>query len=202
MAKASGATRTKTGDNGGSFHGSIKNVESLKNIKDKQLYNAMKSAISRYHTIMGVRQKNVKLADIGGAYGVHVTSSDGKSEGVYLSKKYFKNKTVAAVANEHAKNYKNGWSTKTNKPVAHTLTHELAHATWNSYLSSPNAKAATKEVTKLYDEWSKDKKKTGYGKYARTNVNEFWAETSTKAVHGKADRYTKAVKDIIKRYKL
>lgn len=33
-------------------------------------------------------------------------------------------------------------------------------------------------------------------------VNEFWAEVCTKAVHGKADKYTKAAKDIIKKYKL
>ena len=39
-------------------------------------------------------------------------------------------------------------------------------------------------------------------KYAKTNVNEFWAEVCTKAVHGKADKYTKAAKDIIKKYKL
>lgn len=47
-----------------------------------------------------------------------------------------------------------------------------------------------------------DKSKQGYGKYAKTNVNEFWAEVCTKAVHGKADKYTKAAKDIIKKYKL
>lgn len=45
-------------------------------------------------------------------------------------------------------------------------------------------------------------KKSGYGKYAETNVSEFWAETVTKAIHGKSDKYTKKVKEICKKYKL
>jgi hypothetical protein len=69
-------------------------------------------------------------------------------------------------------------------------------------LTSPNARAAGKEVNRLYNKWTKDKKKSGYGRYAGTNVSEFWAEVSTKAVHGKADKYTKSVKLIIKKYKL
>ena len=40
------------------------------------------------------------------------------------------------------------------------------------------------------------------GKYAETNVSEFWAETVTKAIHGKSDKYTKKVKEICKKYKL
>lgn len=37
---------------------------------------------------------------------------------------------------------------------------------------------------------------------AKTNINEFWAETSAKAVRGDQDRYTRAVRGIIKKYKL
>ena len=183
------------------YSGNISGVESLKNIKDKKLYGAMKEAISRYHSALGIPQKEVKLANIDGAYGVHVTAN-GKSEGVYLNKKIFKNGTVKSVSEMKAKDYKSGWATKTNKPVAHTLTHELAHATWNSHLSAPNAKAAGKEIKSLYKKWSGDKKKKGYGQYSKTNVNEFWAETITKGIHGKADKYTKAAKSIVKKYKL
>lgn len=204
MAKGSGSTRGKAGtaDNGGDYKGTIKNVETLKNIKNAKLYNDMKEAISRYHSALGVRQREVKLADLGGnVYGVHVTA-DGNSEAVYLNKKYFKNATSQAVAATHAANYKTGWSTQTNKPVMHTITHELAHATWNNALTGANQKAAGKEITALYRQWKDDKNKKGYGKYARTNVNEFWSETVTKAIHGTSDKYTKAVKDIAKKYKL
>ena len=183
------------------YHGKVDGIETLKNIKDPQVYKDTKEAISRYHAVMGVRQREVKLANLGaGTLGVHVTEN-GQSKAVYLNKKTFKQKEkdIKAQTNE---GYKSGWHTQTNKPMAHTITHELAHATWNSHLSAPNAKAATKEVTTLYKSWLKDKSKTGYGRYARTNVNEFWAETVTKAVHGKSDKYTTAVKRIAKKYKL
>lgn len=201
MAKTAGGVRAGTNDGSGQYKGKISNVGPLIEMKDPAMYKATKQAISRYHAVMGVRQRNVKLADLGGsAYGVHVTRG-GKSEAVYLDRKHF-DTGAKNVSREHAKNYKSGWSTSTNKPVAHTVTHELAHATWNAHMTGPNQRAAGKEIDKLYKKWSNDKRKKGYGKYAKTNVSEFWAETVTKAVHGKSDQYTRAVKDIAKRYKL
>lgn len=200
MGRNSGGTGSGTKDGGGSFKGKIKNVGSLVEMKDPAMYKATKQAISRYHSVMGVRQREVKLADFSGAYGVHVTAG-GKSEAVYLNRSHF-NQGAKKVAKDHAKNYTSGWSTHTNKPVAHTITHELAHATWNSHLTGANQRAASKDINKLYKTWMRDKKKTGYGKYARTNVNEFWAEVVTKAVHGKSDKYTKKAKSITKKYKL
>lgn len=201
MGRNSAGVKAGTNDGGGQFRGKISNVGSLVEMKDKAMYKATKEAISRYHAVMGVRQRNVKLADLGGtAYGVHVTRG-GKSEAVYLDRGHF-DTGAKNVAREHSDNYKSGWSTKTNKPVAHTITHELAHATWNAHMTGANQQAAGNEVRKLYSKWKKDKRKKGYGKYSETNVSEFWAETVTKAVHGKSDKYTKAVKTIAKKYKL
>lgn len=203
MGRNSSGTRGGLQPGDSNYKGEIKGVESLKNIKDKKLYNDIGQAISRYHSVLGVRQKNIKLADLSeGTFGVHVTTGDGKSEAVYLNKGIFKNAKSKDIVSSTKKGYDSGWHTQTNKPVAHTITHELGHATWNSHLSAPNAKAAGKEINSLYNKWSKDKRKKGYGKYSETNVNEFWAETVTKAVHGKADKYTKAAKGIIKKYKL
>ena len=77
------------GDRGGmnpgdaTFKGEIKNVESLKNIKDPQLYKEVKAAISRFAKEFGIPNKNVKLADMPMKYaGVHVTDGNGKSEGL------------------------------------------------------------------------------------------------------------------------
>ena len=133
---------------------------------------------------------------------MHVTTAEGKSEGVYLNKALYKTGTVKSITKSKASDYTSGWATQTNKPVAHTITHELAHATWNSHLSGANQKAAGKEIKAMYKSWSSDKRKSGYGKYSKTNVNEFWAETVTKAIHGKSDKYTKQVKNIVKKYKL
>lgn len=189
----------KPGDS--SYKGKIKNVESLVHMKDKAMYKDTKAAISRYHSVMGVRQRNVKLADMSaGVLGVHVTKG-GQSDAVYLNKAYF-NTGKKSVTASTKKGYQSGWHTQTNKPTAHTITHELAHATWNEHLTSANARAASKEIGSLYKTWMRDKKKKGYGDYAKTNVSEFWAETVTKAVHGKSDKYTRKVKAIAQKYKL
>ena len=203
MSKSSGGIGSHGGLNpgDGNYKGSVRNVESLKNIKQRQVYNEVGSAISRYHAVLGVRQREIKLADLSkGTLGVHVTS-DGKSEGIYLNKKYF-NQTKRDIVKSTMEGYKSGWHTKTNKPMAHTVTHELAHATWNSHFTGEKYKRAGQEIKTLSARWLRDRKKTGYGKYASTNLDEFWAETVTKAVHGKSDYYTNAVKKIIKRYKL
>ena len=180
----------------------IKNAEDLKNIKDRVVYNEMKSAISRFYKYFGIPERKIKLADMpDGTYGVTVMQG-GKTEGVYLQKKLFKNKTKAEIEAVKKKGYKSGWATKTNKPIAHTITHELAHTVWNDSLKSAKHQAAGKEITKVYHTWLKDKKKSGYGDYAKTNVSEFFAETITKGSHGKSDKYTKALTAIVAKHKL
>lgn len=189
---------------GGDFNfkiSEISGIESLKKVKDRKLYNALKQGISRYYSVLGIPEKEVKLANMKGAYGVQITEG-GKSVGVYLSKRLFKTGTVQSITAKKAADYKSGWATKTNKPVVHTLTHELAHATWNSHLTSPRAVAASKPIRALYKSWSRDKRKSGYGRYSKTNVDEFWAETITKGIHGKSDKYTKAAIGIAKKFKL
>ena len=201
MGRNSSGTRGGLQPGDSNYKGSIKNVEDLVKIKDPQVYKETAAAIARYHSVLGVRQKKIKIADLGaGTLGVHVTVN-GQSEGIYLNKKTFNQGKKAIVAQTKA-GYESGWHTKTNKPIAHTVTHELGHATWNSHLDSANARAATPAVQKLYKQWKADKKKKGYGTYAKSNINEFWAETVTKAVHGRADKYTKGVKSIIKKYGL
>lgn len=118
-------------------------------MKNPAMYKATKQANSRYYAVMGVRQKNVKLADLGGsAYGVHVTRG-GQSEAVYLDRKHF-DTGAKNVQKEHTKNYKDGWSTKINKPVAHTVTHELAHASWNAHMTEASQRATGLEINVLY----------------------------------------------------
>lgn len=200
MGKNSGGVRREPrGDY--KFKGKIEGVESIKNIKHADVYREVKSAISRYHAVLGVRQKEVKLADLpANVSGAHVTS-EGKSQSVYLNKDLF-NSRKSTIIDEKRLGYKTGWSTKTNKPIAHTVTHELAHATWNSALKSPNARKAGKEISAVYKMWAKDKKKKGYGQYAKTSVNEFFSETITKGIHGKSDKYTRALFEIVKKHKL
>ncbi|MGV8135894.1 MAG: hypothetical protein AB2L20_11825 [Mangrovibacterium sp.] len=205
MAKTSGSNVTRTGGfskNDVNYKGKVSNVSPLSSMKNNDVYREVKQGIARYHSVLGVREREIKLANLdSNVNGVQMTSGAGKSVGIYLNKGVYDLKKSQIEARTR-KAYSSGWSTKTNKPIQHTITHELAHATWNQYLSAPNAKAAGKDINKLYGSWLKDKKKSGYGTYAKSNVNEFWAETVAKAVHGNSDKYTKRVKGIIKKYKL
>lgn len=204
MAKGSTSVRRTGGfsPSDSTFSGKIGNVRSLKTIKEPQVYKEVGKAISRYESALGIRQKEIKLADLpSNVNGVHATSADGRSEGIFLNSKVF-NKTKKEIEARTRNAYESGWSTVTNKPIAHTVTHELAHATWNNHLKGDKYEKAGVEIKELYKKWSGDGNKKGYGEYARSNVNEFFAETVTKAVHGVSDDYTKAVKGIIKKHNL
>lgn len=191
-------------ENDSNYKGKIGKLESLSTIKNPAVYKEVTSAISRFHSVMGVRERNVKIATLGAGIGGVQVSEGGKSQAVVLNKSVFNGKgtTTQSVSAWAKSGYNSGHLTQTNKPVAHIVTHELAHASWNSSLTGANQKAAGKEIVKLYRKWAGDKSKKGYGKYAATNRDEFWAEVVTKAVHGKADKYTTAAKAIAKKYGL
>lgn len=177
-----------------------KTAESIGTLDDREVVLQLQKGISRYASVMGVRERVIKVASMSGAYGVTMLNSNG-SEGIYLNKSFF-NRKRNVVESEYRRQYDSGFKNRTNRPIQHTITHELAHSTWTSGYTSPKHRAAGKEINSLYRQWRKDTKKTGYGTYARKNVDEFWAETVTKAVHGKADKYTRAVKRIAKQYNL
>lgn len=173
----------------------------ITSMKHRDMEKQIHRAISRYETVMGVRERSVKIGDISGAYGVTYISANG-SKGIVLSRKYFDVSKRQFEASYKKRNYDTGFKNRTNRAAQHTVTHELAHATWASSYSAPNAKAAGKEIEKLYGKWSKDKKKKGYGEYGTRNVDEFWAEVITKGIHGNRDKYTRKAISIAKRFKL
>ena len=76
MGRNSSGTRGGLQQGDATYKGSVGKPEPLVNMKDPALYKATKEAISRYHSVLGVRQKNVKLAELSaGTYGVHVTAN-------------------------------------------------------------------------------------------------------------------------------
>lgn len=180
------------------YNGKIENLRSVTTMQDKQMYKATKEAISNFYAKTGAIERNIKMAELSNTvYGI------GSKGMVILNGKFFDRKNSKEFMEKQMKSeYKSGWQTETNKPIAHVLTHELGHTTWSSHGESANMKAASKEIKSLAKDWRKDTKKQGYGKYSHSNIDEFWAEVVTKAVHGKADKYTRKAKDIIKKYKL
>jgi len=203
MAKTSGGIRSKTGgigrDGGGNYKGTVEKIGSLKELKDTQLRRTIQQGISKYESRLGVRT-NVRIANLEGAYGVHVTSN-GKSDGVFLDRGTFLKANVNKINAVKRNAYARGFSNKTNKPSQHVVVHELGHATWNSHLSGRKQQAAGREINKLYGTFKKQNPKS-WGSYGKTNVNEFYAEGITKGVLGKSDKYTKALIRITKKYDL
>lgn len=202
MAKTSGAVRgaSKSGGREGSdsnYSGSVKNIGSLKDIKDRALQKDLQQGISKFESRLGVRT-TVKLADLGGAYGVHMTIG-GKSAGVYLDRNSFQSKSQVIKAKRKA--YETGFSNRTNKPTQHTVVHELSHSLWTSHHTGSKHIKAGEEVSKLYKTFKKDNPKA-WGSYGKTNINEFFAEGITKGVLGKPDKYTKSLIKIAKKYGL
>ena len=174
--------------------------QSLDSLPHREVTKQLNRAISRYDAVMGVRERNIRVADLDGAYGVTYFNTGG-STNIYLDKKFFSQHRNDIEAQYRKKNYETGFKNVTNRPIQHTLTHELAHATWTSSYSSPKHKAAGKEIQSLYKNWMKKSHK-GYGSYAKKNVDEFWAEVITKAVHGKGDSYSRKAVSFAKKYGL
>lgn len=170
-------------------------------MQHRDMEKQINRAISRYEAVMGVRERHVRIADISGAYGVTYIGPNG-SQGIYLSRRHFDTSKRKFEAAYKASNYANGFKNVTNRAAQHTVTHELAHATWTSSYTSPKHKTAGKEIQHLYRQWSKDKRKKGYGSYGKTSVDEFWAEVITKGIHGKSDKYTRRAISIARRFKL
>lgn len=208
MGRNSGGVVHVGGSGGGSNSAKVKvavqTSRPLSSIKDKSTYNEIFRGVSRFEAVMGIRERSVRLADLTSmnALGVTYIGAGGKSTGILLNSKFFDRKKKAIIADVRKNHYDTGFKNRTNAPLQHTITHELAHATWNASMSSTKARAAGKEITALFKKWKADKKKKGYGRYGVTNVSEFWAETVTKAIHGKADKYTKKVKKIAQKYQL
>lgn len=135
-------------------------------MKHRDMEKQINRAISRYEKVMGVRERSVKLADISGAYGVTYIGPNG-SKGIYLSRSIFDTSKRKFEAAYKKSNYDNGFKNITNRAAQHTVTHELAHATWTSSYQSAKHKAAGKEITSLYKSWSKDRKKKAMAHTAR-----------------------------------
>lgn len=209
MGKSSGSIRARKDgglkpDQGGNYKGEIGRTEPIANIQNTQLRREIQQGISKYESRLGVRQTNVQLASLEGAAGVHVTVN-GQSSAVYLNSALYKKGTPAQIIAMKRRSYDSGFLSKTNKPVQHTVVHELGHATWNRYLTSSSAVKARPVIEKKFREFQRDFKAgraKGYGSYATENVNEFWAEATTKAVLGRADKYTRFVKSTVKKYNL
>lgn len=182
----------------------IRNAESIGNMEHRDMQKEINQAISRFTAELDLPERNIKLANLDGAYGATFVGPDG-SGGIYLDKKTFDVPKAQFEAAYKKSNYarRGGFKNVTRKPAQHTVTHELAHALWASAYRTEESLAARKEIRALYRDWRKDTstvRKKNYGSYGASSVDEFWAEVITKGVHGDNDRYTRRAQAIAKKY--
>lgn len=77
------------------YKGKITGLRDLVTVKDKAVYKELKEGISRYHTMLGVRQKDVRVGTMeNGVLGVHATIG-GKSGQIILNSKYYRDNAKA-----------------------------------------------------------------------------------------------------------
>lgn len=184
--------------------GALEDSRSISSIADRTTVKELQRGISRFEAKVGIRERSVRIGDLDrkNALGVTYIAEDGRSKGILLNQRFFDRKK-SAIENDIIQNhYNTGFKNRTNAPLQHTITHELSHAVWNASMKSKSALDAKKEITALYGKWIKDKKKKGYGEYAKANLSEFYAEGITKAIHGTADKYTRRLVQITKKYGL
>lgn len=75
MGKSAGSVRKTGGFAKGdaTFKGTVGELRGLATMAHKDVYREVKSAISRYHSVLGVRQREVKLGDLPDSYNAFCT---------------------------------------------------------------------------------------------------------------------------------
>ncbi len=182
----------------------VENSRSISSIADRATVKELQRGISRFEAKVGVKERSVRIGNLDkmNALGVTYIAKDGQSMGILLNQRFFDRKKNVIESDVIQNHYNSGFKNRTNAPLQHTITHELSHAVWNADMKSSSALAAKKEISALYGKWMKDEKKKGYGRYGETNLSEFYAEGMTKAIHGNADKYTRKLVHITKKYGL
>lgn len=175
-------------------------IPGLQSVSDPAVKKELIQALVDYDNELGVRQTNIFLTNLKGAYG-EATSIGGKSYSVKLDSKTF-NGTAKEITAKMQKEMDSGWLTKTNAPLKMTLAHELGHATWSKYHKSAAAQGARKEVLSAFRKFKKDTGATGWGRYSKSSYGEWFAEGVAKHMYGQKDKHTQTIVGIIKKWNL
>jgi hypothetical protein len=200
MAKTRGGTRNP-GVSGGTegkdtnYRGKISKIGGISDITDDRSRLAVQRAVSQYQAQYGLPTREVKTAILdAGVYGI------GGKDRVVLNRQFY-NDSAKLIALKK-KGYASGWSVKTTSPLKHTVIHELAHASWQSERAGANPKLSA-GVRALYKRYQADVRagRNPIGKYASSNIDEFWAEGITQATIGtKQSYYSVRLKKLLKKY--
>lgn len=202
MAKTRGGTRNPgprggvegSNDRNTTYKGKIKALGGIRDITDPVSRRAVQDAVRQYSKTYGLPTREVKTAILSGAIGI---GGDGQ---ITLNRQYYNNSKRLIKLKKEA--YKSGWAVPTNSPLRHTVIHELAHASWQSSRVRANPKLSA-GIRALYRRYRAEVRagRNPIGKYASSNIDEFWAEGITQATIGKKQSYySTRLKKLLKKY--
>lgn len=171
-------------------------------VQDENMIQEINKAVSAFQLVFSHRCQVIRFEHLGISTIGSTTTEQGKNV-VLLNRPLFCGKSASKdLRSLIQKQYENGYWTVTSTPVAHAITHELAHTVWMENGQREVEKAAKNSIFNLFEIWKNDPDKTGYGQRASLNVSEFWAEVCSRAVLGESDKYTRAVQQIATIYHL
>lgn len=171
-------------------------------VQDENMIQEINKAVSAFQLAFSHRCQVIRFEYLGISTIGRTTIEQGKTV-VLLNKPLFCNKSASKdLRSLILEQYDKGYWTITRNPVAHAITHELAHTVWMESGQREVEKAAKNSICNLFEIWKNDPDKTGYGQRASVDVSEFWAEVCSRAILGESDKYTRAVQQIVKIYHL
>ena len=171
------------------------------------VFRELKAGVSKVESRIGIDlpQGNLGFTDDGrGFIGIHFGEGTGRT---VLFNRAFYNRNVKDILADFRYQYKVKFLTESNSPLQHVVVHELGHSIWVSSVEGKSSKLRelSNGINRLYDLHKRDVAR-GYlpiSKYARKDIDEFFAETFTKAIIGKRqNKYSRDLLKLLRKYKV
>lgn len=172
---------------------------------DPAVFRELKAGVSKVESRIGIDlpQGNLGFTDDGEFLGVHFGSGDNRT--VLLQRSFF-NRSSRDIIKDLNSEFKRKWAVNSPTPLQYVAVHELGHSIWVDRVEG-RAKELFKlnqGILKLHQKFLRDtaRGRTPISVYARHNINEFFAETFTKAIIGrKQNAYSRELLKLLREHK-
>lgn len=169
------------------------------------VFRELKAGVSKVESRIGIDlpQGNLGFEENSERLGVHFGSGDDRT--VLLQKAFF-NRNSSEIIKDLRREFKRKWAVTSPTPLQYVIVHELGHSIWVDRVEG-RAKELfklNKGILALHQKFLRDtaRGRTPISIYARYNINEFFAETFTKAIIGrKQNAYSRELLKLLREHK-
>lgn len=171
---------------------------------DRAVFRELKAGVSKVESRIGIDlpQSNLGFTTSGEYLGVHFGQGDGRT--VLLQQAFF-NRPAKEIIADLRKEFKSKFAVTSPTPLQYVVVHELGHSIWVDRVEG-RAKELfklNKGIEVLHERFLRDtaRGRTPISRYARVNINEFFAETFTKAIIGrKQNTYSRRLLQLLREH--